>query len=287
MKVRAVGVCLVTTLGLFAGGVQASDYPSKSVKVLVGYAPGGTPDVIARTLSERLSKELGQSFVVENRLGAGGTLATSAAARSPADGYTLLVADIGQLAIAPYLLEDLDYHPVDSFAPVSLAGITPMFIVSNAKTTNIESINDLIEQAKQNPDGINYGSSGVGSIHQIAMEVFLEGSGVNLTHIPYKGSGQSVPALLGGEVPVLMTALPAVGPYAAKGDVNLLAVTSAQRYPDTPDVPAVSELIPGYDYPSEVGVLAPAGTPQSVLNTLSEAIQRSFDTDEVRERFKI
>lgn len=119
------------------------------------------------------------------------------------------------------------------------------------------------------------------------MEVFLEGSGVNLTHIPYKGSGQSVPALLGGEVPVLMTALPAVGPYAAKGDVNLLAVTSAQRYPDTPDVPAVSELIPGYDYPSEVGVLAPAGTPQSVLNTLSEAIQRSFDTDEVRERFKI
>lgn len=288
MKIRHMGVCIAASLfGLFLAGAHASEYPSRPVRVLVGYAPGGTPDIIARTLADKLGSELGQSFIVENRPGAGGTLATSSVAQSAADGYTLLVADIGQLAIAPYLFKKLNYDPIKSFAPVSLAGITPMFIAANAQTTSIKTIQDLIEQAKENPGSINYGSSGIGSIHQIAMEVFLAESGLKLTHVPYKGSGQSVPAMLGGEVPVLMTALPTVGPYAANGQVNLLAVTSAQRYPDTPDVPSISELVPGYDYPSEVGVLAPAGTPQSVLKILSEAIHKSLDTDAMRERFKI
>jgi len=287
MKIRRIAICIATALGILSAGAFASEYPSKPVKILVGYAPGGTPDIIARTLAEKLGAELGQSFIVENRPGAGGTLATSAVAQSQPDGYTLLVADIGQLAIAPYLFKKLSYDPIKSFAPVSLAGITPMFIATNAKTTSIKTIQDLIAQAKQHPGTINYGSSGIGSIHQIAMEVFLAKSGLQLTHIPYKGSGQSVPAMLGGEVPVLMTALPTVGPHAANGDVNLLAVTSAQRYPDTPDVPSISELVPGYDFPSEVGVLAPAGTPQSVLTILSKAIHKSLDTDTMRERFKV
>lgn len=287
MKIRHMGVCLATILTFVVTGAHASEYPSKPVRVLVGYAPGGTPDIIARALADKLGAELGQSFIVENKPGAGGTLATSAVANASADGYTLLVADIGQLAIAPYLFKKLNYDPIKSFAPVSLAGITPMFIATNAKTTNIKTIHDLVEQAKAHPGDINYGSSGVGSIHQIAMEVFLAKADLNMTHVPYKGSGQSVPAMLGGEVPVLMTALPTVGPHAANGHVNLLAVTSAQRYPDTPDVPSISELVPGYDFPSEVGVLAPAGTPQSVLTILSKAIHKSLDTDAMRERFKV
>ena len=287
MKTPRIVARIAIALCMLAAGAHAEPhYPSKPVKILVGYAPGGTPDIIARTLAERLGIELGQSFIVENRPGAGGTLATSVAAQSPADGYTLLVADIGQLAIAPYLFKRLNYDPITSFAPVSLAGITPMFLATNAKTSNIKNIQDLISQAKERPGTINYGSSGIGSIHQIAMEVFMARAGFKLTHIPYKGSGQSVPALLGGEVPVLMTALPTVGPYAAKGEVNLLAVTSAQRYPDMPDVPSIAELVDGYDYPSEVGVLAPAGTPQEVLATLAEAIRKALDTDAMRERFK-
>jgi len=287
MNICRFATCIAIVLGVFSTNALAAGYPNRPVKILVGYAPGGTPDIIARTLAEKLGGELRQSFVVENRPGAGGTLATGLVAQSPADGYTLLVADIGQLAIAPYLFKKLPYDPIKSFAPVSLVGITPMFIAANAKTTSMKTIGDLILQAKQHPGSINYGSSGIGSIHQIAMEVFTAKVGIKLTHVPYKGSGQSVPALLAGEVPVIMTALPTVGPYAANGKVNLLAVTSAKRYPDTPDVPSISELVPGYDYPSEVGVLAPAGTPPAVLTTLSEAIHKALDTAAIRERFKV
>ncbi len=272
----------------FLGCAQAaSDYPNRPVRVFVGYAPGGTPDIIARTIGEKLAEALGQSFVVENRPGAGGTLATRQLAKAEPDGYTLLVADIGQLAIAPYLFKSVGYDPIKDFSPVSLVGITPMFIAANAKTTGLKTIQDLITQAKKEPGQINYGSSGVGSIHQIAMEVFKSDSGINLTHVPYKGSGQSVPALLAGEVPVLMTALPTVGPYANTGQVNLLAVTSEKRFPGTPNVPALSEIFPGYDFPSEVGVLAPAGTPPAILKTLSEAIAKVLDTQAMRDRFEV
>lgn len=284
---KNVAISLLS-LATFAGSAYAApDYPNRPVKVLVGYAPGGTPDIIARTLGEKLGGLLGQSFVIDNRPGAGGTLATRQLANSSPDGYTLLVADIGQLAIAPYLFKSVGYDSVKDFAPISLAGITPMFIAANAKTTSLKTIQDLISQAKKEPGSINYGSSGVGSIHQIAMEVFKSEANINLTHIPYKGSGQSVPALLAGQVPVLMTALPTVGPYATTGQVNLLAVTSAKRFPGTPNVPALSELFPGYDFPSEVGVLAPAGTPPEILDKLSKAIATALDTKEMRDRFEI
>lgn len=264
----------------------AAGYPDRPVRILVGYAPGGTPDIIARTLGEQLGQILGQSFIVENRPGAGGTLATTQAAKAAPDGYTLLVADIGQLAIAPYLFKSLPYDSEKDFVPVSLAAITPMFLVSNAKTTSIKTLQDLIAQAKAEPGRLNYGSSGIGSIHHISTEVFKAKQGIDLAHVPYKGSGQSVPALLGGEVPVLMTALPTVGPYAQAGDVNLLAVTSAKRYPGTPDVPSLSEFIPGYDFPSEVGVLAPAGTPAEILDKLAGAVARALDTPEMRKRYE-
>ncbi|MGB3288981.1 MAG: tripartite tricarboxylate transporter substrate binding protein [Burkholderiaceae bacterium] len=282
---KALTMGLISLAPALSGAQAASDYPNRPVKVLVGYAPGGTPDIIARTLGEKLGGLLKQSFVIDNRPGAGGTLATRQLANSSPDGYTLLVADIGQLAIAPHLLKSVGYDPVKDFAPISLAGITPMFIAANAKTTTLKTIQDLISQAKKDPGAINYGSSGVGSIHQIAMEVFKSEAHINLTHVPYKGSGQSVPALLAGQVPVLMTALPTVGPYAATGQVNLLAVTSAKRFPGTPDVPALSELFPGYDFPSEVGLLAPAGTPPEILEKLSKAVAKALDTKEMRDRF--
>lgn len=282
---KAIAVSLLGLSPFFTSAHAATDYPERPVRLLVGYAAGGTPDIIARTIGEKLGGLLGQSFVVDNRPGAGGTLATRQLANSTPDGYTLMVADIGQLAIAPFLIKSVGYDPVKSFAPVSLAGITPMFIAANAKTTTFKTIKDLIGQAKKDPGAINYGSSGVGSIHQIAMEVFKSEAAINLMHIPYKGSGQSVPALLAGQVPVLMTALPTVGPYATTGQVNLLAVTSAKRFPGTPDVPALAEFFPGYDFPSEVGVLAPAGTPPEVLNKLSKAIAKALDTNETRDRF--
>jgi tripartite-type tricarboxylate transporter receptor subunit TctC len=284
---KLLNIAMVTALSLTAGLAAGAglDYPNKPVRVLVGYAPGGTPDTIARILSEKLQGVLHQAFVVDNHAGAGGTLAANLASKSPADGYTLLVADVGELCIAPYLFKTLGYDTLKDLAPISLAGITPMFIVASAKTTNIQSIQDLIAQAKARPGMIDYGSAGIGSVHQIAMESFARSAGISVRHVPYKGSGQSVPALVAGDVPVLMTALPAVGGFVASGQVRLLASTSEKRFSETPNVPAISELFPGYAFPSEVGLLAPAGTPPDIVAKLSAAVAQVLNTQESRDRF--
>lgn len=272
-------------LAISARARAAPEYPNKPLKILVGYAPGGTPDTIARILAEKLQGALGQPVVVDNRPGAGGTLAAGAVARSPADGYTLLVADVGELAIAPYTFKGLTYDTQKDFGPISMAGITPMFIVANAKTTGIKSIQELIAQAKSKPGQFDYGSAGIGSVHQIAMESFKKSAGIDIRHVPYKGSGQSVPALVAGDVPLLMTALPAVGGFVSSGQVRLLASTASKRFPETPDVPAISELFPGYDFPSQVGLLAPVGTPPDVIAKLSTLVAAVLNTEEIRDRF--
>jgi tripartite-type tricarboxylate transporter receptor subunit TctC len=288
MKLKPIVHGLFCVAGLVAtlGDALAQGYPNKPVKLLVGAVPGGAPDIIARMLGEKLAQSLGQPFIVENKPGAGGTVVPGQVAKSAPDGYTLLVADIGQLVIAPHMQADVKYDPVKDFTPIGLVAITPLFIVSNAKSS-IKTLSDLISQAKANPGVINYGSSGIGSIHHIAMEVFKAGTGTNIVHVPFKGSGQSVPALVGGEVPIGVATLPTVGSFVQSGMVNLLAATSAQRFPDAPDVPAISEIIKGYDYASEIGFVAPAGTPRDVVMKLSAAIKTALDAPEIRAKFKV
>jgi len=279
---------LIALVGLMsvATGAPGQDYPNKPVKLIVGYAPGGGPDVAARVLGQQLSKILGQAFVVETKLGAGGTLAAAQVARSPADGYTLMVGETGQLSIAPYLFKGLSYDTIKDFTPVALVAAVPLVFVSNARTTRIKTIQDLVREAKANPGKFHYGSSGIGTLHHLTMEVFKTDAGVDLTHVSYKGSGQSVPALLGGEVPVLVTALMVVWPHVRAGTVNLLAVTTAARSADIPDVQSLSEVIKDYDYSAEVGVLAPAGLPSEALTRLSKAIRAALDAPELQHKFK-
>ena len=179
-------------------------YPNRPVKVIVGYVPGSGPDFVTRTLSQKLSQILGQPFVVENRAGASGTLATAQVAKAPADGYTLLLGETGQLVIAPYMFKNLPYDVAKDFTLVSLVGTGPLILVSNAKI-NIKKLSDLIREAKAAPGIMSYGTSGPGSIHHIAMEVFKADVGINLMHVPYKGSGQSMSGVLAGDVPVLLT----------------------------------------------------------------------------------
>ena len=272
-------------IAAFTSGAGAQDYPTRPVKIIVGYVAGGGPDSVARALAQKMSESLGQSFVVENRPGAGGTLATGIVAKSPADGYTLLAGETGQLVIAPYIYKTLTYNTLKDFTPVGLATTEAVFLVASPKS-NIKTMADLIREAKANPGKISYGSSGVGTIHHITAEVFKSGAGIDMQHIPYKGSSQSVPAILAGDVPVLMSGFGSVAPHIRSGKLNLLAITTAKRLPSMPDAPTIGDLIKGYDFPSETGLLAPAGLPPAVLAKLSNAIKLATESPEFLARFK-
>lgn len=282
---------LALALGLAASsGARAQaagdNYPVRPVKLIVGYVPGGSPDTVARIVSQRLGQILGQPVVVENRAGAGGTLATAQVAKAPADGYTLLLGETGQLVIAPWITKNLSYDVIRDFTPVGMVGTTPLVLVANAKT-GIRTLQDLVREARAKPGTLNYGSSGNGTIHHIAGEVFKADTGIDLMHVPYKGSGQSVPAVISGDVPVLMTSLTVVLPFVQAGTVNVLGVTSAARYGDLSNVPAIGEVVKDYDYSSEMGILAPAGTPAPVINKLSQALREALNSAEVQKQFKL
>jgi tripartite-type tricarboxylate transporter receptor subunit TctC len=276
-------VLAAAALMVAATSNAADDYPSKPVKIIVGYVPGGSPDRIARLLSKRLSEMLGQSFIVENKPGAGGTLATAQAARMPADGYTLLMGETGQLVIAPYVFKSLPYDTVKDFTAVAMVSSEPVLVVAGAQTP-FKTIQDLIREAKANPGKYSYGSSGIGTIHHIAMEVFLADAGLKMPHIPYKGSGQSVPGVLSGDVPVLVSGSATTVPHVRAGTLRLLAISTPQRLSSMPNAPSISDLFKNYDYASEIGVLAPAGLPPAVLAKLSEAIKKITEEAEFAAR---
>jgi len=264
----------------------AQSYPNRTVTIIVGYSPGATgPDFSARLIAPKLAELLGQPFVVENRPGAGGTLATAYVARSPADGYTLLLGETGQLEIAPFLNKALPYKTLTDLTPISMltdgAGIV---IVSNAKTTNIQSVKELIEQAKAQPGKLNYGSAGVGSIHHLIMETFKDGVGIDLTHIPYRGGGQALPAFLSGDLSLLVAGLQTVWPHVKAGSARILAVSGETRLSVIPEVPSLSEVISGFGLESQLGVLGPAGMPSEVVKKLSNAIKTALEDPEVKEK---
>ena len=268
-------LALATFLGFELADVAAAqEFPTRPVKLVVPYAAGGAPDVLARLVGQRLSENLGQQFVVENRAGAGGIAASELVAKSPADGYTLLVPDVPQLAINPFLFSKLPYDPVKEFAPVGIVAMTPMFIVV-APSMNVDSLAALVALAKSKPGQLSYGSAGIGSLHHIAMESLKVAAGIDLIHVPYKGTGQSVPAFIAGDVAVLVSTLAAVEPFVRAGKAKLLAGTPSARTPRTPDVPAVAESYPGFHFAGEIGVVAPTGTPPAVIAKLSGEIQKA------------
>jgi tripartite-type tricarboxylate transporter receptor subunit TctC len=287
MKLKLKQLALAAaTMVAFVTGALAQEYPGKPVKIIVGYVPGGGPDFVARSLGQKLTEILGQPFVVENRPGAGATTATAQVAKMPADGYTLLLGETGQLVIAPSIYKKLAYDPVKDFTPISLVGTSSgMLLVSNSKSS-IKTIHDLLREAKANPGKVDYGSSGIGTIHHIAMEVFKTDAGLNVTHIPYKGSGQSITSVLAGEVPLLITSVPAAASHIQAGNLNLLAVSSPNRMAAYPDTPSLSEIVKDYDYLSEMGLLAPAGLPADVLAKLSKAIKQAAESQDLLDAFK-
>jgi tripartite-type tricarboxylate transporter receptor subunit TctC len=276
-------------LGAPAMASGATDsYPNQPIKLIVGYVAGGIPDGLARALAIDLGKKLGQPVVVENRPGAGGTISAKIAATSPPDGYTLTLAGTGQTGIAPYLFKSPGYDPLKSFIPIGMVAETPMYIICNPKhQPELCTVEGLVRKAKEQPGKIMYGSSGVGSGHHIAMEVFQAELGIKLMHVPYKGSGQSVAPILTGEVDVAITSLPPIEGFLKNGQVKILGITTRNRSPLVPDAEPLAKWIPGYDYPAENGLLAPVGTPQPVIDKLSRALKESLASPELKERFRL
>ena len=253
---------------------SAQDYPSRTVRLVVPYAAGGAPDVLARLLAQRLMENLNQSFVVENKPGAGGIGASELVAKAPNDGYTLLIPDVPQLALNPFLFSKLPYDPVKDFAPVSIVAMTPMFIAVHPGS-NLNSLQALLNLARSKPGQLSYGSAGIGSLHHIAMESLKAAAGVDITHVPYKGTGQSVPAFIAGDVQIVVSTLAAIEPFIRSGKAKLLAGTPSNRTPRTPDIPAIAETYPGFHFAGEIGVVAPAGTPPAIISRLSQEIQKA------------
>ncbi len=276
---------LFLILLVLSGAAAAQEWPAKPLRMVVPYAAGGLPDTMARVLGVRLAEAIGQQVVVENRGGAGGISGTEAVARAAPDGYTFLVADVGQVAINPHVYASLPYDPLKDLAAVTLLGTTSLFLVAHPGVP-AASFAELVALARARPGQLNYGSSGTGSIHHLATEALKAALKLDIVHVPYKGMGQAVPALLGGQVSILYSALPAIESHVKAGKVKLFAISTPRRSAQAPDVPAVAELgLPGYDFGPEIGVLAPAGMPPALLARIAAEIARAVKSPDVSQRF--
>ena len=255
-------------------------YPTKPIKFVVPYTVGGLPDTVARIFAQRLTDRLGQSVVVDNKPGANGVVAAQVLATSPKDGYTFLVTDGSMFSINPTIYKNLGYDYKRDFMPVALAARGPLYLAVNSKVP-VNTLQEFVALVKSKPGALNYGSSGIGSTHHLTMEAMKTALGLDLTHVPFKGSGQSVPALIGGQVEVLFSALPSLSGFVKSGQVKLLAINAAQRSAQAPGVPAIAELIPGFDFAPIVGVLAATGTPASAIERISAELALIAKTPEV------
>ncbi|MBM3356148.1 MAG: tripartite tricarboxylate transporter substrate binding protein [Betaproteobacteria bacterium] len=282
MKVLFVAGVIAATLWPGAQSL-AQTYPAKPVRILVGFAPGGGIDIVARLYAPRLTEALGQSFVVENRPGAGGTIATDMLAKSPPDGHTLIMVSVTH-SINASLYGKLPYDSVKSFAPVSPVALLADVIAVHPSVP-VKTLRELISLAKAKPKDVSYAHAGSGTLMHVGMELFLSMANVKMLAVPYNGAGPSTLAVLGGQVPVLSTSLPPALPHARAGKLRILAVTTAQRTPLAPEFPTVDEAagLKGYEAVVWVGLLAPANTPAAVVNRLNGEIERLQQTRELRE----
>src|SRR5499427_413923 len=279
---------LALILGLAAtawsGAALAQAWPQKPVRVLVGLAPGGNPDTLARLLAAKWAAALGQQFVVENRPGAGSTTAADLAAKSAPDGTTVLISDSSVITTAPHMFKSLPYDPFRDLQPVSLAVVVPMWLVVHP-SVKANSVQELVALARSQKQPMPYASSRNGSIHQITMERFKADLHVDFTHVPFKGAGQSVPAMMAGDVLLGFVGYPAAASAMKTGKLRVLAFSMARRSTLTPEVPTVAETVdPGFDMSAPLGVFVAARTPPEIVVRLNRAVVDAVKAQDVVER---
>lgn len=278
MRWAALGAALA-----FCAAAVAQPYPSRPVKLLVPFPPGSTPDIVGRTLGAKLQEALGQPFVAENRTGAGGNIGTEAAAKAPADGYTLLIGINGPIATNKYLYKSLAFDPDKDLAPISLLATAPQMLVV-APALGVDSFRGFSDYARAHPGRVSYASVGSGSASHLTMELLKGEAKIDLVHIPYRGFPPAVTDMLAGNIQAMFAIVPGVLPHVRAGKMKALAVTALTRSPLAPDVPSVAELgLPQLESLAWIGLLAPAATPREVLERLSMETMRQMQANDVRE----
>ena len=264
---------------------QAQAWPTKPVRVIASVPAGGTPDVIARMVTPGLSSILGQQFVVDNRGGAGGLIAAELVARAAPDGYTLFFSSSGALTILPHL-QKVPYNAQRDFMPVSLVCIGPFLLITHPSVP-VKTVKDLIALAQAQPGKFNYASAGNGVPNHLAMELFKNMAGVNIIHVPYKGAPQAVTDLIGGNMHMMLNSIPPVMQHIKAGRLRLLGISSARRSPQLPDVPTISEAgVPGYEFITWFGMIAPAGTPKDIIARLHSALVKVIQAPDAKAQFE-
>jgi tripartite-type tricarboxylate transporter receptor subunit TctC len=285
-QVCAVFIAIATLAGAIGGALQAAaeEWPSRPIRILVGFGAGGGTDIVARIVAQKMAEGLGQSVVVENRTGASGLIAAEDVAKSPPDGYLLMMGSQTVFAVAPMLYhKTVTLDPVKEFAGVTLTGASPLALVANPSFA-ARSVADVIAMAKANPGKINFGTGGVGTTPHMTAELFEHDAGVKMVHVAYRGEAPAINDTVAGQIPLMFANLSAVMGHIKGGTLRAIAVTSAQRSPNVPDVPTVAETLPGFAAETWFGIVAPAGTPGEILVKLNGAARKAMASSDTKQR---
>jgi len=281
---RPIPTLAALVLALAAAGAAAQPYPAKPIRVVVPNPAGGFYDLIARTVGQKVGESVGQPMVVENRVGAGGSVGTEFTARAAPDGYTVMVGGIGPHGIAPSLYAKLPYDPVKDFAPIILVAMTPNILVVHPSSP-FQSVQDIVAAARKTPGGVSYASNGNGTSQHLSAEMFATTMGLKFNHVPFKGSAPAITAMLGGQVDFAFAVAPDALAHVKAGKLRALAVTGAKRAAPLPEVPTMAEAgVPGYEATAWFGYLAPAGTPREAIDRLNAEIAKALESPDVRDR---
>ena len=282
-----IGTALLAALGLALSsfGVLAQSYPVKAVRVLVPQAPGGGNDTMARLIGQKLSGTLKQQFAIDNRAGAGGMIAAELAAKAPPDGYTLLLSNVATMAIIPNVQKKPPYDALKDFEPISLLAQAPLLVVVHPSLP-VKSMKDLVALAKSKPGQVNYASNGIGSSTHLATELFIMMSGIQLSHVPYKGLAPALIDVLSGQVPLMFSSAVAMMPHVKAGKLRVIGTTAALRSTSQPEIPTVAEAtgLKDYEAGSWYGLSAPAGTPRAIIDLLNRETVAAMKSPDIAER---
>jgi tripartite-type tricarboxylate transporter receptor subunit TctC len=284
MQTFARGALAAIATALFSAVVGAQPWPAKPVKVIVPYPPGGTSDILARALGQKLTEMHGQPVIVENKPGATGNIGADFVAKSPPDGYTLLLADIGSLAISPSVTASLPFDPVKDFAPVAMVAYSPHLLAAHP-SVQANTVAELVALLKAKPDSLNFAVSGIGGANHLAGIDFAARTGVKWTYVPYKGGAQAITDVMAGHAQVLFNGMLATYPAVKDGKLKAIAISSAKRFAAAPDIPTVAESgVAGFETGSWQGIVAPAGTPPEVVRKIHASVTAILATAEMKEK---
>jgi len=278
------GIALALSFTQSSARAQDAAYPNRPIKMLVGFGAGGGTDIVARIMAQKMSESLGQSVVVENRTGASGLIAAEDVAKSPPDGYTLMMGSQTVFAVAPRLYRKVTVDAAKDFAGVALSGASPLVLVVNPSFA-AHSVKDVIVMAKADPGKINFGTGGTGTTPHMTAELFQHVAGIKMVHVAYRGEAPAINDLIAGQIPLMFANLSAVMGHIKGGTLRAIAVTGAQRSPSAPDIPTVAETIAGFAAETWFGIVAPAGTPHAILAKLNASARQALVDDDTKKRF--